>query len=198
MKLLLRISDFKFRITFPSSTFIYYLLSVAFCLFIFSSCENDIDEVNIITAKNNYPVESGKDMEVIYSDSGRIKIKLNAPVMMRYTGEKPYLEMPKGVKVLFYDDTMNVNSHLSANYAISREKEEIMEARNNVVVVNEKGEQLNTEHLVWDKKQATIHTKEFVKITTADEIIYGNGLESNQSFTKYKIKDIKGTINLKE
>ncbi len=162
------------------------------------SCENDIDEVNTVTAGSNYPVESGKDMEVIYSDSGYIKVKLNAPVMMRYIGENPYMEMPQGVKVLFYNDSMKVNSELSANYAISREKEEIMEAKNNVIVVNEKGEQLNTEHLIWDKKQSQIYTKEFVKITTAEEIIYGNGLESNQSFTKYKIKDIKGTINLKE
>jgi len=37
-----------------------------------------------------------------------------------------------------------------------------------------------------------------VKITTADEVIYGDGLESNQDFTKYKIKNIKGTIHLKE
>lgn len=176
-------------------------IGALFCfmaVIIFSSCENDIDEVNTITARDNYPVESGKDMEIIYSDSGHIKIKLNAPVLMRFTGEKPYMEMPKGVKVLFYDNSMNVNSHLSANYAISHEKEEIMEAKSDVVVVNEKGEQLNTEHLIWDKKTEQIHTQEFVKITTTDEIIYGNGLESNQSFTKYKIKDIKGTINLKE
>ncbi len=173
-------------------------LLVSSFAFIFLSCENDIDEVNIISAKNNYPVESGKDMEVIYSDSGHIKIKLNAPEMLRYAGENPYMEMPKGVKVLFYEDSMKVNSQLSANYAISREKEDIMEAKNNVIVVNEKGEQLNTEHLIWDKRESKIHTEEFVKITTAEEIIYGNGLESNQNFTNYKIKDIKGTINLKE
>ena len=194
MKIQLRISDFKFRIgVLPLLTACGLLFT-----FFFSSCENGINEVNIISAKNTYPVESGKDMEVIYSDSGHIKIKLNAPEMLRYSGEKPYMEMPKGVKVLFYDNSMNVNSQLSANYAISREKEEIMEAKNNVVVVNEKGEQLNTEHLVWDKREAKIHTEEFVKITTAEEIIYGNGLESNQNFTNYKIKDIKGTINLKE
>lgn len=179
--------------TIRLSTLLLFLVT-----FFLVSCENDIDEVNTVTARSNYPVESGKDMEVIYSDSGHIKVKLNAPVMMRYTGENPYMEMPQGVKVLFYGDSMNVNSHLSANYAISREKDEIMEAKSNVVVVNEKGEQLNTEHLIWDKKQSKIFTKEFVKITTAEEIIYGNGLESNQSFTKYKIKDIKGTINLKE
>lgn len=173
------------------------LFCFMFVLF-FTSCENDIDEVNTVTAQTNYPVESGKDMEVIYSDSGNVKIKLNAPVMMRFTGEKPYMEMPKGVKVLFYDNAMNVTSHLSANYAISYEKEEIMEAKSDVVVVNEKGEQLNTEHLIWEKRDERIHTDEFVKITTDDEIIYGNGLESNQSFTKYKIRDIKGIINLKE
>jgi len=179
-----------------------YFAVLRHCGFIFAlllvSCENDMDEVNAITTKTNYPVESGKDMEIIFSDSGRVKIKLNAPEMMRYTGDNPYMEMPKGVKVLFYDNGMNVNSNLSANYAISYEKDEIMEARNNVVVVNEKGEQLNTEHLIWDKRQELIHTDEFVKITTDDEIMYGNGLESNQNFTKYKIKDIKGTINIKE
>lgn len=163
-----------------------------------TSCENNIDEVNTLTTTANYPVESGKDIEVIYSDSGHVKIKLNAPVMMRYTGEKQYMEMPNGVNVMFYDNSMNVTSHLSSNYAISYEKDEILEAKNDVIVVNEKGEQLNTEHLIWDKRQELIHTDEFVKITTSDEIIYGNGLESNQNFTKYKIKDIKGTINLKE
>ena len=38
----------------------------------------------------------------------------------------------------------------------------------------------------------------FVKITTEDEIIMGEGFESNQSFTKFKIKKIKGTISLDE
>ncbi len=37
-----------------------------------------------------------------------------------------------------------------------------------------------------------------MKITTEDEVIFGHGLESNQDFTKYRIKKIKGTINLKD
>ena len=40
-------------------------------------------------------------------------------------------------------------------------------------------------------------TARFVKITTADEIIFGDGFESNQDFTKYKIFKIRGTISLK-
>ena len=157
-----------------------------------------MDEVNTITAKNNYPVEAGKDIEVIYSDSGFVKIKLNAPEMRRFQGEKPYMEMQKGVKVLFYDSALNIKSELSAEYAISYEKEKIMEAWNKVEVVNEKKEKLNTEHLIWNEREAKIYTNEFVKITTGKEIIYGNGLESNQNFTKYKITNIKGTISLNE
>jgi hypothetical protein len=71
-----------------------------------------------------------------------------------------------------------------------------MEARKNVVVVNEKGERLNTEHLIWDEKKEKLLSDDFVKITTKDEIFYGNGFEANQDFTKYRIYKLKGTISL--
>jgi hypothetical protein len=69
-----------------------------------------------------------------------------------------------------------------------------MEARNDVVLINKLGEKLNTEHLIWNPKKEIIYSEEFVKITTAVEIIWGEGFESNQSFTNFKIKQIKGTI----
>jgi hypothetical protein len=37
-----------------------------------------------------------------------------------------------------------------------------------------------------------------VRIIRPDEIIYGDGMESNQNFTKYKILNIRGTIALNE
>jgi LPS export ABC transporter protein LptC len=71
-----------------------------------------------------------------------------------------------------------------------------MELKYNVEVVNVKGEKLNTELLVWDEEKKKITSNAFVKITTAKEIITGNGLEANQDFTKYEIKDIIATIRL--
>ena len=35
-----------------------------------------------------------------------------------------------------------------------------------------------------------------MKITTPDEIIYGDGLESNETFSKYQIKNIRGSISV--
>jgi LPS export ABC transporter protein LptC len=72
-----------------------------------------------------------------------------------------------------------------------------MEARNNVVVTNSKGETLNTEQLMWDERSEKLYSDVFVKITTPDQIIFGEGFESNQNFTQYRINKIKGTIKVK-
>ena len=89
-----------------------------------------------------------------------------------------------------------VKAAKKANYAIKFEEDNRMEVMNDVVVVNRFGEKLNTEHLIWEANTDRIHTDEFVKITTKDEIIYGDGLEANQDFTKYKILNIKGVLNI--
>jgi hypothetical protein len=50
--------------------------------------------------------------------------------------------------------------------------------------------------LNWSQEKQEIFTDDFIKITTANEVIYGQGLVSNQNFTKYTIKKIKGTISI--
>ncbi|MCX6291411.1 MAG: LPS export ABC transporter periplasmic protein LptC [Bacteroidetes bacterium] len=160
------------------------------------ACENDIEKVKLLGTRDQSPVQSSKNIKIIYSDSAKVKVEMTAPVMNHYVVENPYLEMPKGLKANFYDESLNVKSRLTADYGIRYEKEQRMEARKNVVVVNEKGEQLNTEHLIWDEKKEKLLSDEFVKITRKDEIIYGTGFEANEDFTKYKIFNIKGTISV--
>lgn len=181
-----------------NNIFIKYLIPTIFIVGILYSCENDINEVNALTANTNQPIRTGKNVELIYSESAKTKIKVKAPKMKEFAGEKNYMEMPEGIEVLFYDSLQKVSTTLTANYAINRISENKMEAKNDVVVVNEKGEKLNTEHLVWIQDSAKIFSDEFVKITTDDEILMGEGLEANEDFTKYKILKIKGIINLKD
>ncbi len=69
-----------------------------------------------------------------------------------------------------------------------------MEAKNNVIVTNAKGEILNTEHLIWDQNTHKIYSDVFVKITTATQILFGKGLESDERFEKYRIKNPTGFI----
>ena len=105
--------------------------------------------------------------------------------------KEPLTILPKGVMVIFYDRNEKESTTLKGNYAIRYEKSQRMEIRYNVEVINEKGEKLNTERLVWDEQKKKITSNAFVKITTAKEVITGNGLEANQDFTKYEIKKSK-------
>lgn len=167
-------------------------------IFAFISCENDIKVINNISNKDNLPVDSSKNVETIYSDSAKVVLIVKAPLVNRYEGDKPYSEMPKGVELYSYDSLMHVKSKLTANYAISYEKTKMMEAKNNVVVVNERKEQLNTEHLVWDQQKAIIYSDKFVKIKTEKEILWGEGMESDEMFDKWKILKVKGSMDVRE
>ena len=73
-----------------------------------------------------------------------------------------------------------------------------MIVKNNVVIRNINGDILETDLLNWDENKQEIYTDDFVKITTKSEVIYGQGFVSNQNFSKYTIKNIKGTILLED
>ncbi|MEW6468519.1 MAG: LPS export ABC transporter periplasmic protein LptC [Bacteroidota bacterium] len=179
------------RILFPYSLVSLFLIALL-------SCENDIEKVRLFISPEKTPVETAKDVELVYSDSARLKMKMTAPEMNRYESPKEYIEMPRGVVLLFYDDSGQVNSQLTANYAIRHQDNGKMEAKNNVIVVNNKGERLDTEHLIWDEEKQKLYTKSKVTITTADEVLKGDGLESNRDFTEYRILKPSGSMMVED
>lgn len=171
-------------------------ISALFILFSFYSCENDLDKVKLYSKGQVIPTETARSIKIIYSDSAKVQVEITAPILDHYSTENPYIEMPKGLNAIFYTERMEVKSKLTADYGVRYEREQKMEARKNVIVTNEKGDKLNTEHLIWDEKKQKLLSNEDVKITTKDEIIFGKGFEANEDFTKYKIFNLKGTISI--
>lgn len=161
------------------------------------SCKNDADQLKLITSRVNTNIEKGKEVEINYSDKGIVRIKAIAPTATRFNRDRPYLEFSDGIKILFFNDAHNIESTLTAKYATAYENSHAMTARDSVVVINSKGEILNTDELIWDEDRKIIYSNSFVKITTADEIIYGNGMTANENFTDYVIKHITGSIKVK-
>lgn len=143
-----------------------------------------------------FPVETIKDCEIIYSDSSKVRVLLSAAIMNRFNHEKKYLEIEDGLKVQFFDESGKKESELLSDYAIIDEENDVMQAQKNVVVRNVNGDILESETLNWSQEKQEIFTDDFIKITTANEVIFGQGLVSNQNFTKYTIKKIKGTISI--
>lgn len=172
-------------------------LHFAFCFLLFSSCAPDIEKVKEISTGGNIIIEKGEDVEIHYSEQGNLRAVIIAKQLTTYQADEPYMEFTKGVRLDFFNDALDTTSKLTANYGIYyRQKEEMM-VRDNVVIVNIKGERLDTEELVWKRKDQKIYSDKFVRITTADEIIYGTGFEAKQDFSEYVIKNISGTVQVK-
>tara|TARA_B100000886_G_C20425188_1_gene493608 strand:- start:2655 stop:3161 length:507 start_codon:yes stop_codon:yes gene_type:complete len=164
------------------------------------ACSNDLEKIHEISIQNQaaFPIETIKQCEIIYSDSAKIRVLINATLMNRYVDEKKYIEFKDGLKVQFFDNNGKKESELNADHAIIDDENELMVVKNNVVVRNINGDILKTEKLNWNKQKEEIFTDEFVKISTKNEVIFGEGLVSNQNFSRYTIQKIKGVIKINQ
>ncbi len=163
---------------------------------IFFSCKNDLSKAKEITSRSNVNIERGQNVEILYSSLGENKVKAYAKTVLRFNTEKPYMEFPDGIKINFFGSNGNVETVMTAKHGTAQDGSNLVIVRDNVVVTNIKGERLDTEELIWDESQKKIYSNSFVKITTADEIIMGNGLESDQTFTDYTVKNITGKLKV--
>jgi LPS export ABC transporter protein LptC len=174
---------------------------MAFLLLILSSCKNDIETINALTSDLNLPDQTAYNIEIAYTDSGVLRIKIFAPEVNNYNNDgDPYVEFTKGIKALFYDSTENAESYIQAGYAIYYEKKQIWEGRNQVIAENQrKGERLETDQIFWDQKAEKIYSDKFSKITNIDGVFYGErGFEARQDLSKWELKGSSGTVNVKE
>lgn len=176
---------------------IFYAFVVAY---LFASCTNDLRDVMAIPGNKLSPSQTADTVTIIYTDSTKLKIVLKANRLIQFQKNvsEPFTILPKGVYVTFFDNEEKISSYLKANYAIRYENTKRMEAKYAVEVVNKNGDKLETEHLIWDEAKHRIYTDAFVKITTATQIITGNGLESNEDFSRYSIKNVQATIQLND
>lgn len=173
-----------------------YLKSISVLLFIVLAfaCRNDLKEVETTSRIYEPTKETGRDIDLIYTENGNRKARLKAPKLVRSKTKDPYVEFPEGLTVTFYNDSMQATSSLKAQYGIRYEKENKTYFRDSVRLENIANEQLFTEELIWDEEKESIYSEKFVRIVTPDERITGNGFEADQQFSNYTIKNITGQI----
>jgi LPS export ABC transporter protein LptC len=156
------------------------------CFFVVS-CENDMEVVQNLN-KKSIGVEEGKQIESFLSQSGKVKAKLMAPVMLRYLLDTPKVEFPKTLKVDFFDDSTKIESKLFAKYGHYLENQNKVFLRDSVVVFNVSGDTLICKELYWDQQKEIFYTDKNVIIRKPDQKVYGNGLVADQSFKWFTIQ----------
>jgi LPS export ABC transporter protein LptC len=175
------------------------VLSSFFMMMVLLSCENDLKDVEKISAKKiAVPVDRSTGVEIIYSDSAVVKAKLITPELLHFKTSNPYYEMKKGVTIIFLDVNQQENSRVTADYAIRYENEKKVELKKNVVAVNQKGETFKSDELVWDENKKRFTSTKLVSITSAGNTLFGTSFWANENFSYYEITQSTGDLSLKD
>lgn len=170
-------------------------LLLVVCFMLLASCENDLSKLPGNMPLKELENDKATDVTFIYSEEGKVRAKLYTKEFVGNESAKPpYIDFLKSVKMDMYDSTMQIESTITARTARYYTRDENVIARDSVVVRNRKGEKLQTEELIWNKKLQRFYTDKFVRITKDDQVSYGSGLEATQDLSYVKIKSQRGTI----
>jgi LPS export ABC transporter protein LptC len=143
-----------------------YLPVLTICLLLFSACENDLNKVRAIAAADaTKPIQTTKDVTVIYSDTAVVKAKVTAPLLIQYETKQPYSILPKGVKVIFYDKNLKEEGTIVSDSAVMKNDNKLIQFYKNVVATNTEGTVYKSQELIWDQAKLQIYSNRQVYMT---------------------------------
>lgn len=164
------------------------------------SCENNVKEVQNLTSNQNLPLQQGKEVEYIFTDSTKIIYRAFAVEFVETeTEDGKFNEFPKGGRIISYDTDETVAWEIQANYAKNHHSEELWELRNNVVAKSDDGKTINTELLYWDQKKKLIYSDQYVRIITEDgQVLEGTSFTSDEEMNEIRMKKVTGEVFLED
>lgn len=158
----------------------------------FFSCGNTDKEVQDFLATKNFPMLKASDVYLVHTDSGRVDMKMKAPVLKDFRNRKkhPYTEFPEGIKIV--NIKKNDSTSITGNYAITYGITNVAEIKGNVIVYNySKKNKLTTSQIFWDQKNQIFFTEKNFILYTPTDTIPGRGFESDEQMENYLVKNIR-------
>ena len=166
-------------------------------LLIASSCNNDPRDINALTGPHALQEDRAYNVTILYSENGNTKARIFAKEFIRNDFAKPpFTDMRNGLKIEFFDDSLNIESTLTAKYARFYEKAGNVLIRDSIIVHTKKNETIKTEELVWNQNIKKIYTEKPVEIVTPTQTMYGDALDAEEDFSRYQIKNLRGTLKV--
>ncbi|MDB5197904.1 MAG: hypothetical protein JWP88_2275 [Flaviaesturariibacter sp.] len=163
------------------------------CLFVWG-CGNDTKLIEAWTG-NKVTVDEVRSVNTLFSQSGNMKANLKAPLMLRYNSDSMITEFPQSLHVDFYDSLTHIESWVDARYGKYFESLNKVLLRQDVRVINIKGDTLRTSELWWDQTSKMFYTDSTVRIIQKDKRIRGGkGMEASQDLNNVTIKYPTGTV----
>jgi len=164
------------------------------------SCTNSAKEVRDFLADKNLPVGESSNIVHKHTDSGRIDVRMTAPLMLDFSNREnhPYSEFPQGIKITNIDKKGD-STTIEGEYARSYSKTEVSEIKTNVVITNHaENHKLMTDQLYWDQKAHYFFTESKFTFYTLADTIHGTGFEASEDLKNWWVKNQSGIINVRE
>ena len=166
-------------------------LTIFSILFLISCSKNDtIDEIS-----KDVHDQLSTNVEITLTKKGNITATINSEILKK-NNQSLQLELYNNVNVNLFDENFEHKSLIKSQSAMVNEKENIMKAYGNVVVISNDGKILMTDSLSWDNNSDKIYTNANLEFITSDtDTLYGTGFESNIDLTDWNILKPRGSIN---
>ena len=143
---------------------------------------------------DSLPTIHTKNLSSLISDStGIVRYRVEADISNVYSNrEEPYTHFPEGIYLERFDSLLNIELIIKADTAYYYEKKGLWRAVNNVFIQNQEGHTVETSELFLNEKadrdsREAIYTDKFIKINQGNRITSGQGMQSNISFTDWRI-----------
>jgi len=168
------------------------VMTICFVITLFA-CEGNYKNIQKMVTADNEPLAVGVNINLKYTDSGRVLTNLIAPRLLDYSNyDFPYQEFPEGVEVRFWDED-GKRSTVTSDYAIRYGNSNLVDLRDNVVLITADSLILEAEQLYWDQESKWVFTDRPYKMKLKDGS-YNNGarFDSNEEFTNFLSRQNEG------
>ena len=177
---------------------VYCALCIVHCA-LFFSCQTKHEMTESVTDIKHTPQVYADSITTIVSDSGIIRYRIIALDWYVYEkADTPYWDFPNGLRFERFDENYKVDAEIECNRAVYYSKLELWKLNDNVEATNLSQEEFYTNELYWNQKEERVYSDSAITIIQKDRKILGVGFESNQTFSRYSIRQPKGTIPIDE
>lgn len=160
------------------------------------SCESNLRDVQKMNTVAFNPIGQAENINLKYTDSGKVKAILVSPLMLDYSNlEYGFNEFPKGIHVTMLGEN-NEKSYVESDYAITYAKTDIIDLQGNVKITSHDGSRLETSQLYYDQKNEWFYTEKNFKFTDGKGgHLEGPGIDFSKDFKVFNMQRNTGTIN---
>lgn len=164
----------------------YGALILTAILALTGSCKGKLSEADRLDLSKT-PVQTVEDMFFVQTENGRLKIRVEAPVMEHYDKDTISLDLfPSGLKVFGYTQEGLLETTIRSDKARheqwkKKKDQELWLATGNVIVTNVvKQEVMETDTLYWDQGKHEIYTDCYIKMRSPSGMMQGYGMRSDE------------------